>query len=73
MFFVRKGATGLNGAALVQEQSGISHHVNIAVLIDQAPADGVVDIAAVVPLRFKVKRTVRGDGSVTEQGKGLAR
>ena len=64
----RRGLANLDGAALVQEESGLSETVHVAVLVDRAPGDRVVDAVAVVPARFKVKRVVRESAGAVEQG-----
>ena len=67
-FVARRGMTGLDGAALVQADNGLSDEVYVSVLVDNAPPDGVIDRAAVIPIRFKVKSLTGKDGSVIEQG-----
>ena len=47
-------------------------NIPVAVLVDRAPADGVVDFAAIVSAQAEVKVKTQATGEWTEQGKGGA-
>jgi len=70
VFIARKGVTATSGKPLVMAASGVSPTVLVAVLVDRAPVDGIVDTAAIVPVRFKVKVATTKTGEVLESGKG---
>ncbi|MEK7681655.1 MAG: hypothetical protein AAB369_02365, partial [Chloroflexota bacterium] len=58
------------GASVVQAASGTASGVPLAVLIDRAPADGIIDTAALVPLEVQVKVKDADGAVVMESGKG---
>ena len=58
------------GASVVQAASGTADGVPVVVLVDRAPADGIIDSAAIVPLQIKVKVQAVDGATVMESGKG---
>lgn len=68
---VARGVYG--GGPVVQSQSGSSDERLLTILVDRAPADGVVDALAFVPVRFRVKVTASREGVIRESGRSLKR
>ncbi len=68
---LRAMARGTMGQGpLVQNTSGMAPPVLLSLYVDRAPADGVVDQLALVPIVFKVKVRQSKQGIQVEKGKG---